>query len=329
MKALKSLNQKILFQNYNKCQFLKRSLKNCSKENLATEKNGAITKKTDEEDFYIEKLDLNSNENESNEIIRKDSLNSLKQKNEDKYEKVNNLKAYQISNNIMIINAISKNRDIKRTISDKTDCSDDIFIGMSDSLWNNNKDDNGVDLEELDNNKIEELIQFVKSTNLKEFAKFKPQELNKLTDKEYKKHIIDTLIFLQFNIQKKFIAKVDENPINTINIEANDNKVEKMNDSEKDISEKILQKYGSENRNLDKFFLEKRNKKRIIYAQSTKLSEKEMQEALEYLNEKSKIDFDTIKDQDPDIINKFIPQSIKDRKRFKQIIDLKSESIMV
>jgi len=281
-------------------------------------------KKTIDEDasqeFFIQTLDLDNSNNSPDifeEIKKTENLSIPKIKKEDKYERVSNLKAYQIENNKMIIDAINRNRDIKRIISDKTDCSDDNLIGFGEGIWDNNieKANVGSDQEEMDDNKIEELINYVKKSNLEEMAKFRTKEINEMSNKEYKSYIIDVLRFLQLNINKKIINKANKN----------------LNDDEikKEINAGLEKKFNYESRRIDKYFLEKQTNKRIIFGQRKELNAEELEEIVEYLNEESGIDFRNVNDDDPEIVHKNIPQTQKARKKFKQIIDLKSEVILV
>jgi len=281
-------------------------------------------KKTIDEDasqeFFIQTLDLDNSNNSPDifeEIKKTENLSIPKIKKEDKYERVSNLKAYQIANNKMIIDAINRNRDIKRIISDKTDCSDDNLIGFGEGIWDNNieKANVGSDQEEMDDNKIEELINYVKKSNLEEMAKFRTKEINEMSNKEYKSYIIDVLRFLQLNINKKIINKANKN----------------LNDDEikKEINAGLEKKFNYESRRIDKYFLEKQTNKRIIFGQRKELNAEELEEIVEYLNEESGIDFRNVNDDDPEIVHKNIPQTQKARKKFKQIIDLKSEVILV
>jgi len=271
------------------------------------------------QDFYIETLDY-ENKNNGNifqDIKKNELLNTPKLKNEDKYERIKNLRAYQTMNNKLIINIINRNRDIRRTIIDKTDCSDDNFTYSSEGVWNNNFEKRtSVDEEELDNNKIGDLINYVMKTNFEDLPKLNNMNINKMSSKEYKKYIIDVLKFLQLNIEIKFRNK-------------NKAKDNKKNESIKDINENLENTFEFENKNIDKYFLEKQEQKRIIFGNQKKYSEKEIDEIVEYLNQESRIDFRNVKENDPEIIDKYIPQTMKDRKKFKEIIDLKTEIILI
>jgi len=271
----------------------------------------------------METLGLNKTTNDSNsidifeEIKKQENLGTQKIKSEDKYEKVSNLKAYQIANNKIIIDAINRNRDIKRIISDKTDCSDDNLISFGEGVWDNNieKANSVSDYDEMDDNKIEELINYVKNTSLDDIGIFRNKELKDMSNIEYKMYIIDLLKFLQLTINKKFVHKVNK--------DLNDN------DLKKEINDGLAKKFNNESRQIDKYFLEKQTNKRIIFRQKKEFNEKELEEMVEYLNEESRIDFRNVKVDDPEIIDKYIPQTAKDRKKFKQIIDMKSEVILV
>jgi hypothetical protein len=272
------------------------------------------------EEFFIQTLDLDNSNNSPDifeDIKKKENLSIPKIKNEDKYERVSNLKAYQIANNKMIIDAINRNRDIKRIISDKTDCSDDNLIGFGEGIWDNNieKANAGSDQDEMDDNKIEELINYVKKSNLEEMAKFRTKELNEMSNKEYKSYIIDVLSFLQLNINQNIVNKANNNLNN--------------NEIKKEINVGLEKKFNHESRRIDKYFLEKQTNKRIIFGQMKEFNAEELEEIVEYLNEESRIDFRNFNDDDPEIVHKNIPQSQKARKKFKQIIDLKSEVILV
>jgi len=271
-------------------------------------------------DLFIEslELDLNKNEDIFEDIKKKDNSIISKSKIEDKYEKVSNLKALQLANNTLIINAISRNRDIKRIISDKTDCSDDNYITLSEGVWSNNIEESksANDVDEMDNDKIEELIEYVKNTKIQEITKFQIKELKEMSNNEYKKFIIEVLKFIQINIDRKYKNKANRKDI-------------RNSESIKNINDELNKKFNYENRNIDQYFLEKQNHKRIIYGQDKKMNDKEFDEIINYLNEESKIDFRKVRDIDPDIISKFIPQNQKDRKKFKQNVDLKSEVILV
>ena len=265
----------------------------------------------------------NNSSNNSNsldifeEIKLKENLGTPKIKNEDKYEKVSNLKAYQIANNKMIIDAINRNRDIKRIISDKTDCSDDNLISFSEGVWDNNieKANNSSDYDELDDNKIEDLINYVKNTTLNDIGKFRTKELDEMSNKEYKIFIVDVLKLLQLTIYKKFVHK--------------QNKTLDNNDLLKEINDGLHKKFNNENKRIDRYFLEKQNIKRIIFGQRKELNDKELEDVVEYLNEESRIDFRNVNADDPEIIDRYIPQTQVERKKFKQIVDMKSEVILV
>lgn len=272
------------------------------------------------EEFSILKFDLNSSNSLDifEEIKRKENLDVLKMKNDDKYQKISNLRAYQTANNKLIIDAINRNRDIKRIISDKTDCSDDNLIGFNEAIWDNEieKANVGSDLDELDDNKIEELIEYVQNTSIDDLEKFKITEINDMSDIEYKKYIIDILKYLQLTIDKKFVKKSSKE---TKNDQVNS---ENINDIEK--------KLNNGKRSIDKYFLEKQTLRRIIFGQKGKEYNSEKLEGMvEYLNEESNIDFKSVNPDDPEIVGQYIPQTHKERKKFKQIIDIKSENILV
>lgn len=325
MKVLANINIKNITRSFFKKYLLNKiSYKSQSNSLNKSENNKKNTIDDDASDeFFIETLDLNSSTNNSNnldifeEIKKKEILGTPKIKNEDKYEKVSNLKAYQIANNKFIIEAINRNRDIKRIISDKTDCSDDNLISFGEAVWDNNieKANSNSDYDEMDDNKIEELINYVKNTNLDDIGKFRTKELSEMSNKEYKSYIIDVLKFLQLTINKKFVQKSNKNLNN--------------NDLKKEIIDGLDKKFNSESKRIDKYFLEKQTNKRIIFGQKKEMNEKEFEEIVEYLNEESRIDFRNVKADDPEIIDKHIPQTPKERKKFKQIIEMKSEVILV
>lgn len=324
MKVLAQLNLKNITNSFWRKSVINKISLRYQSESIEKSKVEQDNKQTinDEEasrEFYFETIDLENNNSLDifEEIKKKENLNAPKIKNEDKYEKVSNLKAYQNSNNKLIIEAINRNRDIKRTISDKTDCSDDNFIGFGEGVWDNNieKASTPSDYEEMDDNKIEELINYVKHTSIEDIGKFRTKEIDDMTNKEYKNYIMDVLRFLQLNINKNYINKANKN----------------MNDNllKKEIDAGLEKKFNNDSRRIDKYFLEKQNSKRIIFGKKKEMKEEEYEEIIEYLNEESRIDFKNVNADDPDIINKHIPQTQKDRKKFKQIIDIKSEVILV
>ena len=262
------------------------------------------------QDYYIENMEVDKLTNfEEIKIQNNNKNNYIPEKEYKTYERISNIKAYQNSKNNLIVETINKNRDIKRTLSDKTDYSDDGIISTLDGIWNNNlKETKFVDLEELDNNKIDEFTNYVKNNNLEDFPKFNYDQFVEMSVNEYKKTLVEIINSLNVDIETKFKDK-------TVNL--------------KEIKKRINQKFCGENKMIEEYFNEKRNNKRIVYGQTFKLEDKEINEALEFLNADSRIDFKNSKEKDSESINKFIPQTNQDRKKFTQFINLKSEVVYV
>merc|ERR1712032_642490 len=122
----------------------------------------------EEEDnlHYLPQSFSQYNENKNNENYQNIELKPIK---------ICYLSVLKNPNIGLIINTINKNRDIGRKINEKTDRSDTefcLFLEQNQNeFWNFNEEVK-KDIEELDNNKIEELINFLQNCRVEDFNEF-------------------------------------------------------------------------------------------------------------------------------------------------------------